>query len=131
MAFGFSRFARGVSGLRNFHCDAESLGGSLGLVVVSGELDVATAPELRKLLDDLRENGETEDLLLDFSDVTFMDSSGIGVLVREHRLRCAPLHIVVQASEVTTILRLTGLNRIFALHTTRDEALNDLFAIDP
>ena len=47
------------------------------VVVISGELDIATAPQLGSCLEDLAGKNVT----VDFSGVTFMDSTGINVLV--------------------------------------------------
>jgi len=49
-------------------------------LVVAGEIDVATAPELRRHLHDLADRNPTV-LVLDLHGVTFIDSSGLGVLV--------------------------------------------------
>ena len=50
------------------------------VVWVSGELDIATTPRLRDCLDDC--NGHR--LTVDFSGVTFLDSSALAVLMRQH-----------------------------------------------
>lgn len=54
---------------------------------IKGEIDHHTAPEIRESIDDafvMTEN--TELLVLDFSDVTFMDSSGVGLVMGRYRL---------------------------------------------
>jgi anti-sigma B factor antagonist len=48
--------------------------------MVKGEIDVATAPELRRQLEELADS-DPSTLTLDMSGVTFIDSSGLGVLV--------------------------------------------------
>jgi anti-sigma B factor antagonist len=56
------------------------------LVVLAGELDMATAPELAGVLDQIVARGPC-DVALDFSGLSFIDSSGIAVLVEaQHRL---------------------------------------------
>lgn len=52
-------------------------------VVPRGELDLATAPELEGWLEDLRR--ECADVIIDLSEVTFLDSSGLRVLLRARR----------------------------------------------
>jgi anti-sigma B factor antagonist len=47
------------------------------VVRLSGEIDIATAPELRECLESL----DGQAVTIDFSDVTYMDSSGVNVLV--------------------------------------------------
>jgi anti-sigma B factor antagonist len=56
------------------------------LVVLSGELDMATASELTGVLDQVVAHGSRE-VVLDLSGLTFIDSSGIAALVEaQHRL---------------------------------------------
>jgi anti-sigma B factor antagonist len=53
------------------------------LVRVAGEVDVTTIPRLRRELDAARDEGVT--VLLDLSDVTFMDSTGLHLLLEASR----------------------------------------------
>jgi anti-sigma B factor antagonist len=50
------------------------------VVLVRGELDIATAPLLRERLDDLLSSG-TSAFTVDLSAMTFIDSTGLGVIV--------------------------------------------------
>jgi anti-sigma B factor antagonist len=69
-----------------FSADLVHLNGD-ALIVLAGELDMATAPDLSSLLDPLVESGPPE-LILDFSGLSFIDSSGLAVLTNaERRLR--------------------------------------------
>ncbi len=80
-------------------------------VAVSGEIDAASAPGLRSYLNERLSEGYTE-VTLDLTDMTFIDSSGLGVVVgvinqlrrQEGRLIiCNPPPIAVQ------VLRISGL----------------------
>jgi anti-anti-sigma factor len=53
------------------------------LLVVHGELDIATAPELVELLDRFRRLNHA--VALDLAEVTFMDSTGLTTLMDAHR----------------------------------------------
>jgi anti-sigma B factor antagonist len=53
------------------------------LVRVAGEIDLSTVPELRRELDAARAEGAT--VLLDLSDVTFIDSTGLHLLLEASR----------------------------------------------
>ena len=54
---------------------------------IKGEIDHHTAPELRNAIDDAVIMNETPGkLVLDFSGVTFMDSSGVGLVMGRYRL---------------------------------------------
>jgi anti-sigma B factor antagonist len=91
---------------------------------VVGEVDTLTAPVLRTRLDE--HIGEVELLVLDLTDVTFLGSAGLAVLVAAkdeadrvgHRLRLVPgSRIVVRALEAT------GLLTLFDLADTASDAL--------
>jgi anti-sigma B factor antagonist len=86
------------------------------VVTVRGEIDVATSPRLRTELSALLGRGATE-ITLDFSGVTFVDSSGLGVLVGAlKRLRdgggtddARALRIVGVQPAVRKVFEITGL----------------------
>ncbi|GAA2276158.1 MULTISPECIES: STAS domain-containing protein [Kitasatospora] len=85
------------------------------VVRVGGEIDVATAPRLRQRLAAALE--AHREVVLDLSEVTFMDCSGLGVLVqaRNQADRCGRrlvLHGV--GHPVARLLKLTGLTRRLA-----------------
>lgn len=54
--------------------------------VLSGEIDHHTASYMRMLIDSEAERTLPKTLILDFSGVQFMDSSGIGLIMGRHRL---------------------------------------------
>jgi anti-sigma B factor antagonist len=69
------------------HCTVEQLTDPDGTarVVVYGELDLAAAPTLRSALRPLRRDARST--ILDLREVTFMDSSGLRVLLQAGRHR--------------------------------------------
>jgi anti-sigma B factor antagonist len=69
----------GASGPATFSAREGTTPGEWRLVA-RGEIDVATAPELRRQLHDVTDRNPTV-LVLDLHEVTFIDSSGLGVLV--------------------------------------------------
>src|SRR6266508_5230953 len=71
------------------------------VLFVSGELDASTAPQLRLQLDDLSRDGECE-IVVDLSDVTFLDAAGIAVLVNtDARLRGRGPRLIVRSPRTT------------------------------
>ena len=76
-----------------------------------GEVDLATAPELDRVLDELAGNGHSR-LLIDLEGVGFLDSTGIGSLFRA--LRCAEanghgLTVRRGSPQVQRLFELTGM----------------------
>jgi anti-sigma B factor antagonist len=97
-----------------------------GAVVVelAGELDLYNANAVREALLGEAERSP-ERLVVDLSRVTFIDSTGIGVLI-EARTRLANRQAFLLAApglETRRALEISGLNRHFAVHETLDGAL--------
>ena len=87
-------------------------------VVVAGELDHCTAPQIRRRLDEILEDTQVYRLVLDLSDLTFMDSSGIGVLLGRLRIlqaRGGTLAVQNMRPPIEKLFRLTGLERVIAV----------------
>jgi anti-anti-sigma factor len=100
-----------------------ALAGAAG-VAVRGEVDAATAPILQDALDDaVRATRGT--LVLDLSGVGFLDSSGINVLLRVRALlgrEERALVLVCPDGPVHRVLELAGIEDLFALYATREDA---------
>jgi len=97
----------------------------LTIVTISGEIDVFTSPRLRERLLDIIDDGALH-LVVDLSEVTFLDSTGLGVLVGVyHRLRAreGSMSFVGVNERVRRVFRITQLTKIFMLHRTLEEAL--------
>jgi anti-sigma B factor antagonist len=95
---------------------------------VAGEVDVATSPRLaarvRALLDDT-----TGPMIVDLTDVTFMDSTGLSLLLTLHRDAQAarrPLAIVCPEGPVRLLLAVSGVESELPLYASRREATDAL-----
>ncbi|MEU2062412.1 STAS domain-containing protein [Streptomyces sp. NPDC013455] len=91
---------------------------------IAGELDYASAPELRERITTLAlQPGQR--LVLDLADMDFCDSSGITALIaaRNHA-HAARADIALAAVPPNTlrILRIVGLDQVFTLHPDSDTA---------
>jgi anti-sigma B factor antagonist len=99
--------------------------GKAGILTLTGEVDIYTSPELKSALAAAAADGAST-LIVNLNGVGFIDSSGLGVLVgalRRAREAGGDLRIVSAQEGVARILRITGLDRVFVLHTTVAEAL--------
>jgi anti-sigma B factor antagonist len=97
-----------------------------GAVVVSlaDELDLYNAEDVRNaLLDVVAEDPAL--LVADLSEVTFIDSTALGVLVDIHRRMGGrdKFHLAAPGLEVTRALEVSGLDRHFSVHDTVADAL--------
>jgi anti-sigma B factor antagonist len=95
------------------------------VVEVAGEIDVYTAPRLREQLVDLVADGQYH-LVVDMERVDFLDSTGLGVLVgglKRVRAHDGSLRLVCTQERILKIFRITGLTKVFPIHSTVDEAV--------
>jgi anti-sigma B factor antagonist len=95
------------------------------LLEVVGEVDVYTAPALRDRISDLIDAGQHA-LVVDLGGVEFLDSTGLGVLVaglNRAKEVGGSLTLVCPQERVLKLFRITGLDEVFTVHGTVDEAL--------
>jgi anti-sigma B factor antagonist len=100
-------------------------GGDRTVVVVGGEIDVYTAPKLREQLIDLVSSGQYH-LVVDMEGVEFLDSTGLGVLVgglKRVRAHEGSLRLVCTQERILKIFRITGLTKVFPIHSSVEEAV--------
>ncbi|MEW1845901.1 STAS domain-containing protein [Nonomuraea angiospora] len=107
------------------------IGGTL--IEVAGEVDAATAPQLTAYIE--REHADAGlALVLDLSGVSFMDSSGLHLLVEQHNRQTehgSGLHLAAPHQRVRRLLEITGVGQVLHTHSTLDQALLAADLIDP
>jgi anti-sigma B factor antagonist len=93
------------------------------VVAASGEVDMATAPELEAVIAAELSDRRVDALVIDLLDVSFMDSSGLAVLVATHQGNPAlTIKLVVGPGMLEDLLRTTALDRMFTLVSSVSEA---------
>src|SRR5947207_2545569 len=114
----------------NFDIKTEQLGDDAYVIALAGEVDLYTAPEFKQqLLEVIAQGGK--DVIVDFSDTTFIDSTTLGVLVggvKRLRTQDGQLSLVCSDRNITKIFEITGLDRVFTIYPTRDEAISSVNA---
>jgi anti-anti-sigma factor len=88
-----------------------------------GILDGTKTSEFRQKIDEIIESG-AKVILVDFSDVTFMDSSGLGALVfslKTVRAAGAQLFLCSINEQIKMLFELTSLDRVFNMVSNRAE----------
>jgi anti-sigma B factor antagonist len=95
------------------------------VLAASGEIDVASAPEFHASLSDVI-GQESEIVIVDMSEVSFIDSTGLGVLVgaeKQMRDTDRALRLVVTQPQIIRLLELTGLDEVFTVVSNSDDAV--------
>lgn len=95
-------------------------GRTMSIVVRDEKFDITLAPEFRRQVEDAW-RPDIEEVVVDFSSVDFIDSSGVGALVSVHK-RVAPhggaLTLQNPGPAVTSVIELLRLHRVFHLKQT-------------
>lgn len=92
------------------------------VIRVEGEIDIDTAPRLREVVAEVTDAGAgTDRLVFDLTDVSFVDSIGLGVFVLARKkmlLRQGSVSIVAPTRRVIAIFRISGLDELFRVRPT-------------
>jgi anti-sigma B factor antagonist len=112
------------TGVQQFHMESITAG-NCAVLRVAGDIDGHTAPELRQRVIHLADNG-TLHIIADLRSVDFLDSTGLGVLVgglKRLRMREGSLAMVTSGGRILQLFEITGLSRVFALHSCVPDAI--------
>lgn len=115
-----------------FAVESETLDGGIRAFTVRGELDMNTAPELERELEEALAEPDVS-ILLDLSACEFIDSTGIALIVRTwQRLQGGDgkaggrLALCCINHQVRRLLEITGVEGSIPMHEQRDAALAEL-----
>lgn len=114
-----------------FAVHAEELEGGIRAFAVQGELDMNTAPELERELEEVLSR-EGASVMLDLSECEFIDSTGIALIVRAwQRLGGngsgrGRLVLCCFKPQVERLLKITGVASSISMHEEREAALAEL-----
>lgn len=103
---------------------SESRRGSIAVISIEGEIDLASSPELRRLL---RAHADAKQaaLVLDFAAVQYVDSSGLATLVEYLRDAAAyggRLAVASPSQRVRSVFELVRLDSLIPLHPSLEAA---------
>jgi anti-sigma B factor antagonist len=116
----------------NFDIQTEKLSEEAYTISLSGEVDLYTAPEFKQQLLELVGQG-AKDVIVDFTNTTFIDSTTLGVLVggvKRLRPNGGQLSLVCSDRNITKIFEITGLDKVFPIYETRSEAVEKIESAD-
>ena len=120
-----------MGGTLEFGLNDEPVDDRTHVVAPCGEVDVVTAPQLGRRRLGLADEGKTR-VVVDLSQVTFMDSTGIGVLLnalKHMRLRKGALVLVCPTERILRPFQITGLVDHLRIFGSREQALGGLSGV--
>ena len=100
--------------------------GTTLIVSIIGELDHHSAEYIRQKIDGEMLKSTTKNIVLDFSSVSFMDSSGIGVVIGRYKnikKLNGKAFITGASAQIKRILEMSGILKIIPAYETTDEAV--------
>jgi anti-sigma B factor antagonist len=111
----------------DFSMSQQTVGG-YPVLSVRGEADISSAQQLREGLSDLVDSDATA-VVVDLTAVTFLDSTGLGVLVGARNAAVeagSGLPIACDDGRILKLFRITGLDNVFEIHPSVDAAVQSL-----
>lgn len=110
----------------NLKTNVQSLDDKTSMIMLEGEVDVYTAPQLKQRIIDMLDN-DTTNIIVDLSDVEYLDSTALGVLIgglKRLREKDGSLDLICPNPRIRRIFEITGLDKIFDIYGNKDEALS-------
>jgi anti-sigma B factor antagonist len=104
--------------------ESEKAGDGISVITVAGELDLYTAPRLKEQLINAMDEGILK-IVVDMTGVHFIDSSALGVLIggiKRLKPKGGKLVLVSIDENVNWIFQITGLNSVFDIFSSREDA---------
>ena len=95
------------------------------VISITGKIDIQTCPELKTEVLDVVNEG-IKSIFLDFSSVSFINSSGLGGLInllKELKKKDTALSIVSPSSFIVNLFKLTQLDKVFSIYDSIEDAL--------
>jgi len=108
----------------NFKMDTRTIDNKLPVIELEGEVDVYTAPQLKQQMINLLESGNKQ-MIIDLTKVEYLDSTALGVLIgglKRMREMDGNMMLVCPSARIRRVFEITGLDKIFDIYNTADEA---------
>ncbi len=93
---------------------------------MNGEIDINTAPQIKKVFDKMLSE-KREKILINFKEVSYIDSSGLATLVemlKNIRSYGGKLKLSDLSSKIRSLFEITKLEKLFDISNDEEEALN-------
>lgn len=112
----------------NFKMDTRTLEKELPMIDLEGEVDVYTAPQLKQQIISILEQGAKE-LAINLTKVDYLDSTALGVLIgglKRMREKDGNMALICPSPRIRRVFEITGLDKIFDIYNTEDEARENM-----
>ncbi len=99
------------------------------VVYPEGEIDHHTSEKIRHEVDEQFKASLAKNIVFDFNNITFMDSSGIGMLIGRYKsahMMGGKIAVTGVSSDLKRIFSLSGLGRIIKLFPNVDDAVENI-----
>jgi anti-sigma B factor antagonist len=109
-----------------FKIETSAAGNGIVVVHLAGRLNAVSSPEAKERLKGLVAEG-SRSLVLDLSDLSFIDSSGLSALVAGYKAAAeagGSLKLACMMPQVSEVFSLTHLDRVFETYPELEAALN-------
>ncbi|MGI6549191.1 MAG: anti-sigma F factor antagonist [Syntrophomonadales bacterium] len=109
------------------HVDLESIRDTL-MARIKGEIDLATADELREIIDERLKKDSYKAIILDLGGVSFIDSSGLGFILGRYKKitgQGGKMYIVRARPSVSRVLELSGIKKLITVYDTENEVFKN------
>ncbi|MEW6555669.1 MAG: STAS domain-containing protein [Actinomycetota bacterium] len=107
------------------HTQVRDVGG-VKVVVLEGEIDLSTAAVFKETVYEVIEAGNT-DLVIDLTELEFMDSTGLGVLVaalKKTTTEGGSIRLICDKRNILKVFTITGLDKVFAIYDNLQRCLD-------
>ncbi|MBR6543706.1 MAG: anti-sigma F factor antagonist [Anaerotignum sp.] len=97
------------------------------IIKIHGEIDHHTVKELRRQIENAFIQMGGRNIIFDYNDVSFMDSSGIGMLIgryKELQVFGGRIALICVNEKIKELLKLSGLSKVITCFETLEDALN-------
>ncbi|MHB1001417.1 MAG: STAS domain-containing protein [Armatimonadota bacterium] len=112
----------------NLKIDTRPINENASILQLEGEVDVYTAPQLKQQIISLLDSG-IHNIIVNLESVEYLDSTALGVLIgglKRLREREGSLDLVCPSPRIKRIFEITGLDKIFDIYSSEEEALQKL-----
>ncbi|NLO22092.1 MAG: anti-sigma F factor antagonist [Syntrophomonadaceae bacterium] len=97
------------------------------IVRIEGEMDMLRADQIREDIDKKLDNSEIRNLILNLEKVTFIDSSGLGMILGRYKKlnsKNGRMYIAGARPQVEKILYFSGINKLITMYRNEQDVIN-------